>query len=414
MSDRKPRILVLNSCVSGGGPGRGLTLYLEQAAEDFDFHVVLPEPGVVGGKVPPGVTVHLLPELLERPLRPTQRWAHALPGLNLAFGLANLSIAARKLCALARAIDADLVYANHMLAKPLAVWVGARADIPVVLHARNIHSQRRTEKIFFQSLGKRRHVKSVIANSEATAACFREVVPHKVTVIPNFVDLERFDRGAVQGQLRSELGLEDDALVVGYLGRLAHWKGVGHLVDAFARVAATEPRAVLAIVGDNDSGRRLDLKAHYVERAAASGLADRVHFLGFRDDVRPYLVDFDVLALPSTAPEPFGRVLIEAMALGIPPVIYAHGGAKEVVRDRQDGLWARPLDIADLASKLTELLADDALRARCAQQGAAHARLSFDAKSLSQSLSSALRRAARPAEAGAGAAHLQGQATMGR
>ncbi len=401
MAQRKLRILVINSCVSGGGPGRGLTLYLEHAAHDLDFHVVLPQPGVIGPKIPANVTIHIVPELLERPLRPVQHWARALPGLNLVFGLANLASASRRIRAIAQAIDADLVYANHMLAKPVAAWVGARANVPVVLHARNIHSQRWTEKYFFQNLGRRRHVKAIIANSEATAACFREATPEKVTVIPNFVDLKRFDSKTVQGRLRSELGLKTDALVVGYLGRLAHWKGVDHLIEAFARVAADIPQAVLAIVGDNDSGRRLDLRARYTERAAAIGLSDRIHLLGFRDDVRPYLVDFDVLTLPSTAPEPFGRVLIEAMALGVPPLIYAHGGATEVVRDRKDGLWARPLDIDDLASKLTELLTNDELRTQCAESAAGHARLCFDAETLSRSLSSALRCAAAHPDAAA-------------
>lgn len=278
-----------------------------------------------------------------------------------------------------------------MGAKPIGALVGDRAGVPVIFHARNIHDEPWIEKKTFQTLATFDATKLVICNSNASAAPYAEVVPQKVTVVPNFVDFRRFDRTRFEPRLREELGLPDDAVVVGYAGRLRPWKGVDLLIRAFAKVHEAHPKAVLVILGDTDAAVSTDLRVKYRKLARRLGVANKTFFIGFRDDVRPYMADYDLLVLPSLRPEPFGRVVIEAMALGVPTVISGRGGAAEIVRDGVDGLWARPRDADDFASKIGELLADPDERRAFGEEAARAVRARYDGEVVSRELTRLIR-----------------------
>lgn len=390
--DERVRALFLTSCVGSGGAGRSLAAYLACAGDEIEAHVVMPEPGAVGGHFDRALFV---PELVQRIGSPPYRAARAIPGLDVVGGVCALGVAIARVGRIAAELQPDLIYCNDLVAKPIGAAVGARAGLPVVFHARNIHTTRWVENKVYQALGRMRSTALILCNSQATAACFMEHSAGKVRVVPNFLDVDRFDRARVQPRLRAELGLAPDDRVVGYVGRIIAWKGLDVLVRAFARVADRFPRAVLAVVGENDPGLRRDLAAEYRALADRLGVGHRVRFLGYRDDVRPYVADFDVLALPSIAPEPFGRVLIEAMALGVPVVASAHGGAVEVVRDGVDGLLARPRDAGDLADKLAAVLADDTLRRRLGRAASAGARARFDGRVVAPFITEQLREVAR-------------------
>jgi glycosyltransferase involved in cell wall biosynthesis len=388
---------VLNSCVSGGGAGRSLVAYLAHADHGvLDVHVVMPRPGVIAAHMTHGERLHFVPEFVERMMRPPFEWPGTATGavLPAAASSVALGVAIGKITSLCRRIQPDVLYCNHMLAKPIGAAVGTRLGIPVVFHARNIHDRRWLEKRAYQGLARLDAVQAILCNSTATAATYAEVVPDKTHVVPNFVDLSCFDRARVRPALREELGLPHDALVVGYAGRLVPWKGVDVLIRAFARIHARFPSAVLAVLGDNDGGLRYDLRGRLAKLAGQLGIAPKVRFIGFRDAVAPYMVDFDVLALPSRAPEPFGRVLVEALALEVPAVITSHGGAVEVVRHGVDGLWVAPDAPDDMAAALATLLGDAHLRRRFGEAGAAHVRSAFDGHRIAGEITRSLREAA--------------------
>lgn len=391
-ASRRPRVLFLSSCVSGGGVGRSLAAYLHYDGDKIEAHVVLPEPGVIAKHLEPHATLHLMPEFVERPLRPPYRAIIAIPLLNLVGGLTALCIAAVKLVRLVHRLRPDVIYANHMLAKPVALVVGAWTRTPVIYHGRNIHDQRLVERLFYQAIARPAIVRRILCNSAATARTYAAVVPEKTVVVPNFVaDLNAYDRSAFTTVLRQELGFHASTPVIGFVGRLVRWKGVDVLIRAFARVAAAYPDAQLVILGENDPGRAVDVQGELRALAMDLGMGDRVHFLGFRDDVRPYLADFDIHVVPSTAPEPFGRVVIEGLMLGVPTIVSAHGGAIEIVRDGCDGLWFRPGDDADLARCLTALLDDPDRRRALAATGAAHVRATFDGATIAARITELIR-----------------------
>lgn len=173
----------------------------------------------------------------------------------------------------------------------------------------------------------------------------------KISVVPLGLDLAPFaetPRGA--GQLRRELGLSRDAPLVGIVGRLAPIKNHRLFLEAAAQI---EPGAHVAIVGDGEL--RADLEA----QAAALGLADRAHFLGWRRDLPAIYSDLDALVIASDN-EGTPVSLIEAMAAGAPVVSTAVGGAPDLIDDGRTGLLVPPGDAPTLAAAINRLLHDPA------------------------------------------------------
>jgi glycosyltransferase involved in cell wall biosynthesis len=113
------------------------------------------------------------------------------------------------------------------------------------------------------------------------------------------------------------------------------------------------------------------------QRASELGVADRVFFLGSRDNVPEILDALDVLIHCPTAPEPFGRALAEAMAAARPVVAADCGGIPEIVRDGETGYLVRPRDIGGFAARVVRLLRDPELRARLGTAGRRRAEALF-------------------------------------
>ena len=163
--------------------------------------------------------------------------------------------------------------------------------------------------------------------------------------------------------VKRELGLPDDALVIGCVAVMRADKGHRDLIDAFHRIAATFPNAHLVLVGEGQP-----LAGQLQAQAQALGLAPRVHFTGRRDDIGNVLMAFDVFALP-TLREALGTVFIEAAAMGLPVVGTNVGGVPETMQAGVTGLLVPPADPEALAGALEGLLADPALRRRMGEAG---------------------------------------------
>jgi glycosyltransferase involved in cell wall biosynthesis len=154
---------------------------------------------------------------------------------------------------------------------------------------------------------------------------------------------------------RAALGLGSDAFVVAGVGRLVPIKGFDLLVDALPALAARVPSVHALLIGDGEQRGALEA------RAAALGVGARLHITGALDDVAAALVAADVLAAPSRN-EGMGRVLVEAMALGLPVVGTRVGGIPDVIVDGECGRLVAADDAAALAAALADLGVDEALR----------------------------------------------------
>jgi glycosyltransferase involved in cell wall biosynthesis len=172
----------------------------------------------------------------------------------------------------------------------------------------------------------------------------------RVRVLRNAVDVAGFD--GVLAARRGRAVSRDGRLL--FVGRVVREKGVLDLVRAVALVRAAGRAVRLDVVGDGEG--RGDAEA------AAAPLGDAVAFHGQHDDVRPFMLDADVLVLPSYG-EGLPRVLMEAGAAGIPAVATRVPGVMEIVRDRENGLLVPPGDPAALAGALEWMVENPAVAA---------------------------------------------------
>jgi len=176
-------------------------------------------------------------------------------------------------------------------------------------------------------------------------------------VVYNGLDLSEFDVPADRKSLRARWGLRDDAEVVACVGRLVAWKGQRVLIEALARLAPERPRLYGLIVGEAgsvDPSYRQELES----LARSLGVAERIIFTGFQEDVASLLRSVDILAHTSIAPEPFGRVIIEGMAAGAAVVAANAGAAPEIIQHGVNGLLTPPGDAEALAQAIACILDD--------------------------------------------------------
>jgi glycosyltransferase involved in cell wall biosynthesis len=185
----------------------------------------------------------------------------------------------------------------------------------------------------------------------------RHVPAGRVRLIWNGAPLDEFAPVSADVALhaRRSLGLADDALVVGTIGRLSEQKGHRYLVEAAPALLAGRPRAQLVIVGDGDQMDALKTQA------AALGIASRVTLAGHRADVPALLGAIDVFAISSTY-EGTPLALFEAMAAGKAIVSTAVDGCREVLEDGVTALLVPPRDPAALAAALGRVMDDATLR----------------------------------------------------
>ncbi|HVQ74268.1 MAG TPA: glycosyltransferase family 4 protein [Candidatus Binatia bacterium] len=214
----------------------------------------------------------------------------------------------------------------------------------------------RLERRIFQ-LQAARHVVAISRQGEEEIRRLYSTPADRVTVVYNGVNLERFhpDRAAaVRDAARAETGLPREAGVVLFVGSGYARKGLGSLVEAFAGLGDARARLVVAGKGDvrpfRAAGERL-------------GLGDRAVWLGPRPDVERLYAAADVLAHPAVY-EPFGNVVLEALASGLPVLTSASAGASELVRPGVNGLVVRRVDGPELRQALQDLRDGDARRLR--------------------------------------------------
>jgi glycosyltransferase involved in cell wall biosynthesis len=254
----------------------------------------------------------------------------------------------------------DIVETHTSVAGLLGRVAAKLAGVPVVVHM--VHAYAGHD---FVSPGKRwlfTQMERVmdyitdfyIAGSDAILGkgIARGVFPaRKARRIYYSIDLESYDRAASGSSVRMELGIPDDVLVVGLVGRLEPQKGIEFFIEAVAQLAVKWPRVEWLVAGDGPH------RDEYLALAEARGVRDRIRFLGWRKDVAAVMSALDILAIPSRW-EAFGIVNLEAMRVGIPVVGFATEGIPEVVKHGETGLLVTPMDVPAFIVALDELLGD--------------------------------------------------------
>ena len=272
---------------------------------------------------------------------------------------------------LARRLRMDLIHTNGTKAHLVGGLAGRISRVPVVWHLHDFPPSGTGAGMF--RVASRRLPSAMLATSEAVGAAFRRAVGSALPMITvyNPVDLGGFHPGLARDQLRRGLGLGNDVPIVGLVAHLTPWKG-HHVFLTIASALADSPRRPHFVIAGGPV-YETDGHAGYAEalrqRAIALGISDRVTFLGARDDIADVLAGLDMLLHTPTAPEPFGRVLAEAMAVGRPVVASRCGGIPEVVEDGRTGLLVAPGDTAGFTSAVNRLLDDAVLSEELGRAG---------------------------------------------
>ena len=300
-------------------------------------------------------------------------------------GIASLAATVRLARALARVAQPfDLLYANSPKSFVVAALAGRLARKPVLWHLRDILGQGHFSRANVRTVVALANwgAVRVVANSRATADAFVAAGGRTslVTVVYNGIDAAPFDAlgPATRAAVRAELGIADDAFVVGCFSRLHPWKGQTVLLDAVARMPGVHALVVGGALFSGEAPYEAELRS----RAQLPCFAGRVHMLGARDDVPRLLAACDVVVHASVLAEPFGRVLVEAMLARRPIVATAAGGVPEVVSDGETGVLVPPGDARALGEAIDALRRDPARITALARRGADHARARFSRETM--------------------------------
>lgn len=343
-SETPPSLRIAHAEAALGFAGQERRILKEmQAMRDRGHHVELicrPEAKLVQAATDAGITVHTL------------RMG----------GLLNLLRGAPRVARILRKGRFDVLN-THSRIDTLLAGLGARmAGTPLIVRTRHLTNR----------------VNSMLAYTW---------VPHRITTVSNHVRQYLIERGVpadrvetvyspillpppgMQSGLRDELNLPANAIVVCCVAILRATKGHRELIEALRPLMEERPQVHLVLVG-NGSPLFEQLQA----LIADIGLADRIHMLGFRNDVHSILAGSDIFAL-ATQKEASGTVYVEAAAAGLPVVGIDVGGVSEMVNDGETGILVPAGDIAKLRAALASLIDDEGLRAR---MGAAGRRMAYD------------------------------------
>lgn len=308
----------------------------------------------------------------------------ALWRLGLGLGRAAFATVRYRL-ALARAIAAfapDVIHSNGLKMHVLAAWASTR---PLVWHLHDYLDGRRVTAALLQ--WNQRRCARVVANSGSVASDAVRALGGGTPVVTiwNAVDLARFSPCGERLDLDAAAGLppvSPGTLRVGLVASLGRWKGHTTFLRALALVRHDRPDLDVRgyVVGDavyDTAGSQYSIE-ELRALSEALGLRDRVGFTGFASRPDAVFRGLDVVVHASTAPEPFGLVIAEAMACGRALVVSAAGGAAELVTPGVDAVVHAPADAIELASQLVRLAENGELRGRLGQAARQTAERSFD------------------------------------
>lgn len=265
----------------------------------------------------------------------------------------------RHISEIAQRESVDLVHHNNNPAANRDSILGAwLAGVKQVAHVRFLRDYSRVVDPILSS-----RVAAFVFMSRAIGdqcASSLGIGPDRGQVVYDPIDLETFaPQPDARDEIFEDLGLPAECLPVVNVGRLVEWKGLDIFLRAMSRIVGSDSRAHGLVVGSapqTDAGRRYEESLRRLARNL--DLEDHVTFTGFRGDVERLMAASEVVVHSATRPEPFGRVVVEAMACGRPVVSMAAGGPLEIVEDGRTGRLVAPGDPAEMADAVLDLLRD--------------------------------------------------------
>jgi glycosyltransferase involved in cell wall biosynthesis len=353
------RVVYLDHVARLSGAEIALARVLPSLGDRVDPHVILGEEGPLVDRLhEAGVSVEVMPlAAAARDMRRDAVHPMKVGATSLAASAQYVERVRRRL----REIQPDLIHTNSLKAALYGGVAGRLAGVPVIWHIRDriAPDYMPMAAVRLVRTAARILPSAVVANSRSTLA----TLPGRIgrVSVSNTVVYDSVGEAPPSPPIHSR------PFRVGTIGRLASWKGQDLFLDSFARAfpdGECEAWVVgSAMFGEDDYARSLRAQAGRL------GVEDRVQFRGFRDDVWKELSQIDTLVHCSLTPEPFGQVVVEGMAAGVPVIAANAGGPSEIVTHNVDGLLISPGDVRSLATAMRSLHDDPGLRSTLASRG---------------------------------------------
>ncbi len=345
------RVVYVDHVARSSGGEVALVRALSALGSRVDAHVILGEHGPLVDRLREvGASVEVLPmPVAAREVRKDSVRPGTLGLKAVAASLHYVWTLRRRL----RELQPDVVHTNSLKAAFYGGVAGKLAGIPVIWHIRDrvAPDYLPTAAVRMVRLGSRIVPDAVIANSHAT---LRTLPDPRRGVVTNTVVYDPIRRAAPVALTR------EGPFRVGILGRLAPWKGQDVFLEAFARAFPDDDSEAwivgAAMFGEDGYADALNAQARRL------GISDRVVFRGFREDIWAELSQIHLLVHCSLIPEPFGQVVVEGMAAGVPVIAADAGGPAEIITHNVDGILTAPGNVGALAAAMMRIRDDASLR----------------------------------------------------
>ena len=334
MNKKKYTIVQILPALNTGGVERGV-VEISKALIDFDFRsIVISSGGYMVPQLKRNGTIHYK---LDVQTKNPFKWPKIRSQLKVI--LENEKV--------------DLIHVCSRVPAWIAFPLGTILNIPVVTSVHMRFRKSNFLKKYYNSILTRGS--SIIAISKHIEDSIKKYFPKvsdKIKVIHRGVDLDLFNpanikpaRIIAQSQL---LNLKDNLPVIIMAARPAMWKGYLSLIKALSKV---DQNYQCVLIGASDGSKKFqDILIKYIIKF---NLETKVKLVNSSKDIQASLILGDIIVMPSITPEPFGRIILEAQALGKIPVAYDHGGASETIINEKNGFLAEPNNIKSLAENIS-------------------------------------------------------------
>lgn len=264
----------------------------------------------------------------------------------------------------------DIVYSNT-LAVLLGLLFAWKKSIKHVWHVHEIIEQPIFFKKAFIKLLSLRSTERIIYNSKATQKFWsvNSQIRDKGFVVWNGIEddfeckLEK-----IEGIKNNLFYSSNEEIIIGLVGRISRWKGQFLLLEAFQKLVSKYSNIKLVFIGDSPPNQE-HFKENLKTQIQQNSLVEKVLIIPFQKEIRPIWQAIDIVVVPSTEPEPFGMVAIEAMAASKPVVGANHGGLQEIVVNNETGYLFEPNNVDSLAHYIEQLVLNKELRIDFGKKG---------------------------------------------
>ena len=254
--------------------------------------------------------------------------------------------------------NVDLIHLCSRAPAWIVFPLGRMLDIPVITSVHMRFRKTNFLKKYYNSILTKGD--SIIAISKHIEKTILESFPNptiknKITVVHRGVDLELFNANNIKPARviaqSKNLNLKDNIPVIMMAARPAMWKGYLELIRALSLV--NETFQCVLIGAENGSQ---NFQKTLIDKIIKLKLETKVKLSKSSNDIQAALMLSDIVVMPSVTPEPFGRIILEAQALGKIPIAFDHGGASETIIDGKNGFLADPVKVESLAEKISMAL----------------------------------------------------------